>query len=369
MNNRLRLATAPLIAVAQRFWQWWSQELLGLIPEHWLERLRRRGNLLFIVLQEGQCSIRFGNYSQSETLVSAALGPDGELPTELVEPLLSRAAKASQVIVLLASQQVLRKVLSLPAATEAGLGNVLRFEMDRHTPFNNDQVYFGYRILERDRRQQRLHVELLVVLRDYLDELLKRLDGLGVQPSVITLAEGDERWTGKSVNLLPGSRVRSRSVGWRGNRRLQVAAILGLLLLAAFPLLQQHQRAERLASELDTPKVAAERAAVVRAELQRLEAGRSYLLEQQAKAGEALRILSELTALLPDTTWLSRFELSDERVRIEGESAEASALIGLLEQSRTLYNVSYASPITSNPITQKDRFSLLAERRPVQETP
>jgi general secretion pathway protein L len=239
--------------------------------------------------------------------------------------------------------------------------------MDRHTPFNSEQVYFGYRILERDRRHQRLQVELLVVLRDYLDELLRRLEGLGVHPSVVTLGEGEARWTGKSINLMPGSRLRSRSSGWRGNRRLQVAAVLVLLVLAAFPLLRQQQRAERLAAELDAPKAAAERAAAVRAELERLEAGRGYLIEQQAHAGEVLRILNELTTLLPDTTWLSRFELSSERVRLEGESAEASGLIGLLEQSKTLQNVSYASPITSNPRTQKDRFSLIAERRPAQE--
>ncbi|MNG37208.1 hypothetical protein D3C84_1244880 [compost metagenome] len=38
-------------------------------------------------------------------------------------------------------------------------------------------------------------------------------------------------------------------------------------------------------------------------------------------------------------------------------------MISLFEQSQTLQNVSFASPITSNPRTQKDRFSLLAERK------
>lgn len=369
MNNRLQMATDSLIVAAQRFWQWWSQELLGLVPERWQERLRRRGNQLFIVLHGDQCSLSFGSFGQRETVASAALGADGEWPPALLEVLLGRMAKAAQVILLLPEQQVLHKVLSLPAATEAGLNNVLRFEMDRHTPFTSEQVYFGFRILERDRRHQRLQVELLVVLRDYLDELLGRLDGLGVHPSVVTRDEGEARLSGKSINLLPGGLLRSRSAGWRGNRRLQVGAALGLVLLVGFPLLQQQQRAERLAAELDAPKAAAERAAAVRAELERLEAGRNYLSEQQAQAGEALRMLNELTRLLPDSTWLSRFELSGERVRLEGESAEASALIGLLEQSETLQNVSYASPITSNPRTQKDRFSLLAERRPMQEAP
>ena len=370
MNERLQLTTLALLAQARRFWQWWSQELLGLVPERWLERLRRRGNRLFLSLEEGQCSLSFDHYSQGQTLASAPLGPEGELPAVLGELLLnSRVAKAARLIVLLPSQQVLRKVLSLPAATEAGLHNVLRFEMDRHTPFTGEQVYFGYRILERDRRHQRLQVELLVVVREYLDELLKRLDALGVHPAVVTLAEGEARWTGKSINLLPGSRLRTRNAGWRGNRRLQVMLVVGLLLLAGLPLLRQQQRLEQLTAALDAPKASAERAAKLRDELQHLEAGRAYLLAQQEQAGEALRILNELTGLLPDSTWLSRFELTGERLRLEGESAEASGLIALLEQAKTLQSVSYASPITSNPRTQKDRFSLLAERRSVQEKP
>ncbi|WP_339458255.1 PilN domain-containing protein [Pseudomonas sp. EA_105y_Pfl2_R69] len=365
MNDRLQMAVDAVITMTQRFWQWWSGELLGLIPERWRERLRRRGNQLFIDLHEDRCGLDFGSFGQRETLVSAPLGAEGELPPAVVEVLLNRAGKAAQVILLLPEQQLLHKVLSLPAATESGLANVLRFEMDRHTPFTAEQVYFGYRILERDRRHQRLQVELLVVLREYLDQLLRRLDGLAVHPALVT--RGEER-SARPINLLPGGLLH-KSSGWRGNRRLQTVLVVGLIALLLLPLWQQQQRAEHLAAQLDAPKAAAERAAAVRDELQRLEAGRDYLDEQRLLADEVLSILDELTRLLPDSTWLSRFELIGERVRLEGESAEASALIGLLEQSRTLHNVSYASPITSNPRTEKDRFSLIAERRPEQEAP
>lgn len=365
MNDRLEMAASALIATAKRFWRWWSGELLGLIPERWRDRLRRRGNLLFIVLHEDRCSLEFGSFGQRESLVSGSLGAEGELPPTVAEVLLDRAAKAAQVVLLLPEQQLLRKVLSLPVATEAGLGNVLRFEMDRHTPFTAEQVYFGYRILERDRRHQRLQVELLVVLREYLDRLLRRLDSLGVHPSLATQAEDQHA---QPINVLPGELSRKRG-GWRGSRRLRVAALVALVALLLLPLWQQQQRAERLAGQLDAPKAAAERAAAVRDELQRLAAGHEFLRKQQAQADNVLEILNELTLLLPDSTWLSRFEINGQRVRLEGESAEASALIGLLEQSRTLQNVSYASPITNNPRTQKDRFSLVAERRPVQEVP
>lgn len=375
MSNRLQLARLGTLAgtlgeLAERFWQWWSEELLGLIPPRWQQRLRQRGTLLCVALDDDRCRIGYGNFNEVETVASVQLGDEDEWPSFITEPLLTRAPKADQVVLLLPPGKVLRKTIGLPSATESGLENVLRFEMDRHTPFSSEQVYFGYRVIERDRAHQRLQVELLVVLRDYLDDLLKRLDGLGVHPAVVSLGGGEENWSGNGVNLLPGSRRRERRRDWRGDRRLQgVVVLVVLALLVAFPLVQQQRDAARLAEELDKPKAAAERAAQVRDELKRLEAGSTYLREQQEQAPTILMILKELTALLPDTTWLSRFEINDDRVRMEGESAEASALISLFERSQTLQDVSFASPITSNPRTQKDRFSLFAERKVAAATP
>lgn len=376
MNNRLQLGRLGELAgtlggLAERFWQWWSEELIGLVPPRWQQRLHQRGTLLSIAMDDDQCRIGYGNFNQVETVASAQVGAEGEWPSFITEPLVSRAPKADKVVLLLPPSKVLRKIISLPSATEAGLDNVLRFEMDRHTPFNSEQVYFGYRVIERDRAHQRLQVELLVVLRGYLDDLLKRLDGLGVHPSVVSLGGGEDNWSGNGVNLQPGSRKRERRRDWRTDRRLQAVVALGVLaLLVVFPLLEQQREVARLTEALEEPRLAAERAAKVRDELQRLEVGSDYLREQQAKAPAILLTLDELTRLLPDTTWLSRFELSDVRVRMEGESAEASALLALFEQSKRLQNVSFASPITSNPRTQKDRFSLLAERRlPSSEAP
>lgn len=385
MDKRVQLARLGSLAgmlaeQAQRFWQWWSQELLGLVPLRWQQRLLQRGTLLCVALDDDHCRIGFGNFQAVEAVASAQLDAGGEWPAILTDPLQSRAAKADQSVLLLPPGKVLRKVIGLPAATEAGLANVLRFEMDRHTPFNSEQVYFGWRILQRDRANQRLQVELLVVLRDYLDGLLQRLDELGVHPGRVSLGEpfaagGEDSqtqaaWSGNPVNLLPGSRRREGRRNWRQDRRLQGVLVLAILaLLAFFPLLEQRREAERLTEELNKPRVAAEHAAKVRDALQRLESGRAYMAAQQARAAVPLLVLKELTGLLPDSTWLSRFELNGERVRLEGESAEASGLIGLFEHAQTLQNVSFASPITSNPRTQKDRFSLIGELRSAASAP
>lgn len=364
--SRLSSGLGLLRVQAKRFWDWWTQELAGLIPERWQQRLRQRGALLLIELDDQRWQLSFGSHGNTEVLASAPFEEQGELPELLAAPLRTRAVKAAQVQLRLPAEHGLRKLLSLPAATEAALANVLRFEMDRHTPFSSEQVYFGYRVLKREADRQRLQVELQLVPRAYLDPLLQRLAAIDVHPDVVTLAASDNAaW----INLLPARRGGVRA-SWRNSRPLRwLVLALGLGALLLLPLYLREYTAERLQRELDSPKTQAQQAAAVRNELQRLEGGRAFLDAQQARASDVLLLLDELTRLLPDHTWLTRFEISADKVRLEGESAESSSLIGLLEQSQRLHNVSFSSPVTSNPRTQRDRFSLLAERRPPQVQP
>ena len=64
---------------------------------------------------------------------------------------------------------------SLPIAAEDNLRQVLAFEMDRQTPFKADQVYFDYRLGEREAAARNLQVELIVVPRAPLDADLAKL--------------------------------------------------------------------------------------------------------------------------------------------------------------------------------------------------
>lgn len=370
VGSRARALAAAGGIFWNRFWNWWLEELLGLIPERWQQRLRRRGNLLLIEVDEQSLSFRFGSFGAAELITRVTLGEDGSLPGLSNEQLDTRVRKADQVILLVPEQRVLRKLIALPTATEPRLENVLRFEMDRYTPFTSEQVFFGYRIVSRERERDRIQVELLVVQRDYIDPLLASLAQFNVQPGIVTLSESLGGWAGASVNLLPASRSRGGQGKWGRTRRLQLAVPLVLLaLLIGWPLYQRQQTLTRLQSELRQLKSKAEQSKGVSSELESLETSRAFLLRQQDQAPRLLLLLNELTALLPDHTWLMRFEDDGTSLRLDGESAEASALISLLEQSPLLENVRFASPVTSNPNTAKDRFSLVADRSKAEQAP
>jgi general secretion pathway protein L len=72
-------------------------------------------------------------------------------------------------------------------------------------------------------------------------------------------------------------------------------------------------------------------------------------------------VLEVLTRLLPDDTWLDRFELRGGQIKIQGESKAASSLIPLIEAAPLFRNVSFAAPVTHNVRTAKERFVITAQ--------
>jgi general secretion pathway protein L len=73
-----------------------------------------------------------------------------------------------------------------------------------------------------------------------------------------------------------------------------------------------------------------------------------------------IELLKELTAILPDATWVEQLEISGNEIRVRGQSPTASALLGLMEASKLFQNATFLSPITAGA-AGKDRFYLSAQ--------
>uniref|UniRef100_UPI0025DB43D1 PilN domain-containing protein n=1 Tax=uncultured Thiodictyon sp. TaxID=1846217 RepID=UPI0025DB43D1 len=71
-----------------------------------------------------------------------------------------------------------------------------------------------------------------------------------------------------------------------------------------------------------------------------------------------LDVLRELTARIPDDTWVQSLEYQNGEVELRGESGRATALIGLLEGAPGISGVSFRSPVTEVAQTGKERFNL-----------
>lgn len=237
---------------------------------------------------------------------------------------------------------VLQRSLELPLATERNLRAVLAFEMDRYTPFKADAVYYGHAVTARDPAKRTLRVLLTVVPRSAVDSAAQAVQAGAMRLTLQGAREG------------------------RGLRRaavLGVAALAGLAAALALPVLGKRDEAEALEAEIRAVRREALAAEAARGELERRLAEARALPERRRQRPPAIEVLRELTALLPDHSWLSHVELAGARVRLRGESRNAAELVGALEKSALFADPSFDGSVTRSPGAERERFSLSAAVR------
>lgn len=316
-----------------RFFSWWLGELSGMTPQ-WMR-------------------------SSEPTIESYALVPLDQVQAQMDKPV---AAGTRAVAITLSPRQVLRKTLSLPLATEENLRQVLAFQMEQHTPFPADKVYFAYAIKARDFESRQLAVEFVVVPRDAVDPAIKQLQGLGVE--VRALFVEDLIAESRLLNLLPATLGVNPSVlRYGANPWLAgLAALLALAVLLVPPLIKR-EAVVQLLPWVEKGKMAAEAVSSVRRELEARVEQHNYLLEKRQASPAVIQVMDELTRILPDDTWIQVFDLKGKKLQIQGETASSSRLIGLFEKSSIFREASLSSASFKGQIPGTERYQLEIQLR------
>ncbi|HEY3518553.1 MAG TPA: hypothetical protein VGL98_16005, partial [Gammaproteobacteria bacterium] len=197
------------------------------------------------------------------------------------------------VSVLLPRHIVLTRALRFPAAVENELRIVLRHELDRLTPFAIDDIAFDYRI--RERGDGVLLVDVALVRRAVLDDVVAKLERIGLRPTAATTE--DASGLRLPLNLLPRRRRLRVPVA-----RLSLRPALGLgaaLLLAAALYLPLARYERVLAAQTATVEAARTEAVGARARLTKQEAALAsgeLLAEKRSGYVPPIALLRELTA-------------------------------------------------------------------------
>jgi general secretion pathway protein L len=306
--------------VLRRLAQWWAGELLAMLP------LRLRGR------------------------APSFIGLDCD-PAQLARMPVGRGG---EIVVRLPDSGALHRTITLPLAAERNLATVLGFEMDRYTPFMARDVFYDFAILSKDPQRRVMQVSLIVVPRDALAPLLKALRDRGLEPAALEV-------NGRRVPLREQGR---RTAGaWR-LRTLAAASALLVLAAAALPLAQKMQAVDALEPQIGALRKDALLAEQARKDLARLAAEENALVERRKQRPTAIRTVHELTRLLPDTTWLSHLDVNGPRVRIRGESSNASEVLKAIERSALFTDASFDGSVTRDPGSERERFAITASVRP-----
>lgn len=358
----LELIQKPLRRLKQRydksglalFLAWWRAELLAALPSRWREWLAPERALLTLGPGAEGWQLQRMRGGQVEAQVQA-MDRDA-LPAAVERMYVEQEAQPRQVL-LVPAERTLRRRLTLPAAAEEHLASVLAFEMDRQTPFRADQVYFDHRIVRRDAAARSMLVELLAVPRVVLDQLLQGIGNLPLDAADVAVAG-----VPAGFNLLPAER-RARRVDQRMRLNLILAvsavALLWLVMLQSLSL--REQALEKLDEDVDASRKAAMQSAELKRQLRDAIEGANFLAKKKAESAVAVDVLAEITRLVPDDTWLERLSFVQNQVQLQGQSARADRLIGILTKANCLANPQFQGIITPDGATGKERFSLVAD--------
>ncbi len=352
----MKSGAAIIGATIAAFLRWWLGELSALVPTPVRGAFSGEAALLAVAVDNGEARLSRLVRGTRTALGRVDLAADKAAQRAAVSAVVRGRLRRAVVALTLPAERVLRKTLDLPLAAEADLGDLLRFELDRQTPFSPEQARYDYRVAARDRTSGRMKVEIAVAPREEVERALALAADWGLAPDFVTAA-GDEE--AEPAFDLSG-RAQPNGFGGRAVVTALLAAIAaGLLAVAvALPLQWQAAAADEAEEALAVARAAAREAADLREELGRRRQDARFLIDRKLNATMAVSVLADLTRLLPDDSYLFELRLQDGRLRVRGYAPSASPLLELFENHPRFGGARFESPVTRVPGIDKERFDL-----------
>jgi general secretion pathway protein L len=367
LSRRMRAAAHRLGLTA--FWRWWADQLAQVAPpalSAGLARKRLRPVLAFDadeivlwapVLHELSMGFvevaRIARGGDVAALQNAGHAAIAKLPRAPY----SGAAGAPSVVVTLPRGEVLRKQFTLPAAVERDLKQTLAYDLDRHTPFKPDELYFDAVVIARDQAKNEIRVDWAAARRNVVDQAIRQAEAFGAKVAAVSPEVTDLQGptTRRRTKLdLRTEEARPDRSWWRNWQLWAPLGLIALLLLAAvvLPLWQKRAYTIALLRVTGEARMQAEASSALRTQLEQQAADYNFALGKKYSYPSAMQVLDDVTKLMPDDTWITQFEVKSatkgkepyREMMLKGESANAGQLVSLLEDSHRFTDAAPRSP-------------------------
>jgi general secretion pathway protein L len=335
--------------------QWWARQLRALLPQGLLPDAGQSDALLVAMAGTSvppQIQLSLRRRRRETPLGSFRLDEAGRRAA-----MAAIRQRAGRVILRPDPAAVLERKVMLPLAAEHDVSRVLRYEMDRLTPFTAEQVFWSAIVERRDRSGGRLEIRLCLLPKSLVQPVLAAIEAIGLKVSAIETAS--HSGAPRLIDLVPPSSQLRRTLAFAWG----VCAVLALIALAAPFVTQSLARRSVEARIADLqPRIAQVEA--LRRRLAAGSAGNDVIATEHAGIGDALQVLATVTELLPDDTVLADLTLRQGKLSISGRSRAAPLLIPAMAGDPTLHNPSFAAPVTRAPDGNADTFVIRAELSP-----
>ncbi len=339
--------------------EWWTvvgRSLWSLLPQSAQDRLSDFDRRIWLRLTENEVIfLRQLRHGMQE--IERLPLDDDQILADL-QALLARDPNCG-LWLLLEPKQVLRKTLRLPLAAELKLRDLLKFEIDRQTPFAAQDVQYAGRVLKRLAEQKQVEVEMIVLPSAALTRMQSQLGPLGSRLLGVTVT--DERMRPLPINLLPSSATMSQAdPNRKASAILATFIVASLLVTGVATKSNRSDKLEEITALRDESMQNAREARALRNELASAAKAANFLAARTASQPAVLEVIDELTQRLPDDTYLERLSIEDTRLIVTGLSRSAPALVNDLQNSQVLNSAALGGAVQTDQGTGLDRFMLTA---------
>lgn len=336
-----------------------------------------RGATFTLDTFRGRTCINSLSFSSVSRWRSRALGlrsPAAEwLPRELQSHGLGDLPAGASTTIALEPSLALRHDFELPSAVRAELDSAVALYLERQVPLPSDQVYMDWRVTHPDPQRQRLHVQLLVVRREMVDQLREYVSGWGLRPVRIALDGRDPASAADSGlgapgalrgNFLPRSFGALRMRLARTERRLAMLAIALAACLLVLILGQRSYERHRVNAELHRTEQLARSARDFARKLD-IESAPARELTAKMSSADCLNVLAGLTRLIPLDSWVYDLKIdpgkdSSMTIELAGFAPAATTLTELLAKAPALQQVRLLSATSAGVAAAQDRLQIAA---------
>lgn len=343
--------SSPSVASQQwgQFIGWWKQQLWECIPASWRAKSIQARRPAMWAPATDQVWAAGASTLNSQIFTRSAL------------------AQRGGTITLVASEaNGFRRVVELPIAVSGRLQQVLSFELDRLTPLRASDLYYDFRVLDRNAAAGNCRVEVVAVPRARVAPWLADAQQKKLDVTRIILAPTD---VDSSLNLLNATRTEADAPAryrWLNTTLLAVCALLAIALVA-FPLWQMRQQVIDLMPVEATAKSEAEAASLLQRQLEKQIGEYNLPLARKHGAPLVIQVIEDLTKRLPDDTWATSFEIKStpnvklREVIVQGETGSGGKILQLFQESPLLKDPVLKAAMVRMVNPSSERFHIAGE--------
>jgi len=346
--------------VAEMAWRWWLSEFVTLLPRAYLSRLR--SSRLTLLLKSSEAITQIAVMAGDRRLFQDRL-PYPDAPAEVLGRLRDAVEAATkgkrlEVIGVISERQSLVRPLVLPLVAKAYLGEAVRYQIERLSPFKADNTLYDVKQQERRGPANELRLDLTIVSKALVEQFRERGANFGFRIDHFAIEAADG---GALQRLAFAGEPASRGKTALELKWLIAAVCILAASLVLVPIIGKWEQAAALEKEVRALKPKAELVLKMQSERDKIVARRAQMVGLKKATLSPIAVLSKLSEILDDETFLFDMRMERATITIAGMSSDASKLAQRLGTIEAFKSVKFSGPVTRDVQAARDRFTLILE--------